>query len=77
MKWWRKIWSHRRPSGSCSECWSISWRPALNKHDPVRLCSKCGHCEALTIPEFYAQFGRMPYGGIVGKETDKTSMSKH
>ena len=63
IKWWRK-----------RNCKHI-WHPALKETDhptgfplivrrvskPVRVCRKCEAVEVLTQPEFYAQFGRMPW----------------
>jgi len=62
FRWWK--------SRSCKHV----WRPAIKEVDrpagflmvrristPVRLCSKCDKVEICTVPEFYAQFGRMPW----------------
>jgi hypothetical protein len=63
-------------TGMCQKCQCEHvWRPAVKEVDqptgypfivrrvskPVRLCGKCEAVELLTQPEFYAQFGRMPW----------------
>jgi len=40
------------------------WRPAVVRHPepkPARYCGMCEKVETMATPEFYAQFGRMPY----------------
>jgi hypothetical protein len=38
------------------------WRPVLLRGStPARWCDYCEKDELLTEPEFYAQFGRMPW----------------
>lgn len=69
-KSWQDLGGDVQPPGSCDECWSVAWRPALQGYGPVRICSKCAYIDPLTMPEFYAQFGIMPYGGIVGKHKE-------
>jgi hypothetical protein len=49
------------------------WRPGVQEvavatlsgisrsNRPVRVCDDCGKRDFLTVPEFYGQFGRMPW----------------
>jgi hypothetical protein len=58
---------------SQSLCPHKQWRPAVRKNKdflpakvrliptPARVCGRCLKVEVLSIQQFYAQFGRMPW----------------
>lgn len=39
--------------------WEAENRGRINK--PAKVCDDCGQQVILSVPEFYAQFGRMPW----------------
>lgn len=53
LQWWKER--------GCEHLWRPGVLRVCGKYTPVKVCGECNKTVTITLPEFYAQFGRMPW----------------